>query len=101
MPFKTGSVRKGTPSGKLSSIYSLLQSLQTVNENSDTDGNTLTEAQQEHFKDSKVRDENGRLKVMYHGTPNATYNAFRSGTYFTRILYEMGQWCTIKQERSS
>lgn len=28
----------------------------------DTDGNTLTEAQQEYFKDSKVRDENGDLK---------------------------------------
>ena len=49
----------------------------------DTDGNILTKAQQEYFKESKVRDENGRLKVMYHGTPNATYNAFRAGTYFT------------------
>lgn len=47
---------------------------------------TNTEAQQEYFKDSKVRDENGRLKVMYHATPNATYNAFRSGTYFTPTL---------------
>lgn len=49
----------------------------------DSEGNTLSKQQQEYFKDSKVRDENGRLKVMYHGTPNATYNAFRVGTYFT------------------
>ena len=33
-PFKTGSVQNGTPSGKSSSIYSLLQELQNVNENS-------------------------------------------------------------------
>ena len=46
-------------------------------------GNTLTEAQQSYFAESKVRDENGNLKVMYHGTPNATFTKFRSGTYFT------------------
>lgn len=34
----------------------------------DTDGKQLTKEQQEFFKDSKVRDENGNLKVMYHGT---------------------------------
>ena len=34
----------------------------------DSEGNTLTEAQQEYFKDSKVRDENGNLLVVYHGT---------------------------------
>jgi len=49
----------------------------------DTLGNTLTEAQQSYFAESKVRDENGNLKVMYHGTPNATFTKFRSGTYFT------------------
>lgn len=49
----------------------------------DSLGNTLTEAQQSYFAESKVRDENGNLKVMYHGTPNATFTKFRSGTYFT------------------
>ena len=49
----------------------------------DTLGNTLTEAQQTYFAESKVRDDNGNLKVMYHGTPNATFTKFRSGTYFT------------------
>lgn len=37
---------------------------------SDNKGNTLTEAQQERYKNSKVRDENGNLKLMYHGTQN-------------------------------
>ncbi|MBR2070390.1 MAG: hypothetical protein IJ981_03085 [Clostridia bacterium] len=36
----------------------------------DSDGNTLSKEQQEFFKDSKVRDENGNLLVVYHGTPN-------------------------------
>ena len=36
----------------------------------DTEGHTLTNEQKEYFKDSKVVDENGQLKVMYHGTAN-------------------------------
>ena len=38
--------------------------------NIDSDGNELTEAQEEFFKDSKARDEIGRLKVLYHQTGN-------------------------------
>ena len=34
----------------------------------DSAGQELTEAQQEYFKNSKVRDENGNLLVMYHQT---------------------------------
>ena len=34
----------------------------------DNQGRTLTKEQQEYFKDSKVRDENGNLITMYHGT---------------------------------
>lgn len=36
----------------------------------DDKGRKLAKSQQEYFKDSKVRDENGNLKVLYHGTPN-------------------------------
>lgn len=42
----------------------------TTSNNVDSQGRTLTRQQQEYFKDSKVRDENGNLKVLYHGTPN-------------------------------
>ena len=35
----------------------------------DSEGNTLTEQQAEYFKDSKVRDAEGNLKVVYHGSP--------------------------------
>lgn len=36
----------------------------------DNKGRKLSKGQQEYFKDSKARDENGNLKVLYHGTPN-------------------------------
>ena len=61
------------------------------------DGGTkysLSAEQQEYFKDSVVRDENGNLKVMYHGTSKgghtvfdpwgaSNYGLFGTGTYFT------------------
>ena len=50
---------------------------------SDSEGKKLSSEQYEYFKDSKVVDENGNLKVMYHGTPNGDYTIFKDGTYFT------------------
>ena len=49
-----------------------------ISGNKDSDGNNLTVGQEEYFKDSKVRDSNGNLKVMYHGTGRAD----RVGTVF-------------------
>lgn len=42
----------------------------------DSDGKELTEGQKEYFKDSKMRDENGALKVMYHGSQDAGFHTF-------------------------
>lgn len=42
----------------------------------DTDGRELTPEQQEYFKDSKILDDNGRLRVVYHGTNNTEFNTF-------------------------
>lgn len=44
----------------------------------DSDGNQLTKEQEEFFKDSKMRDANGNLKPMYHGTENAGFHTFMS-----------------------
>ena len=55
---------------------------------------SLTPEQEEYFKDSVVRDENGNLKIMYHGTSKgghtmfdpygkANYGLFGAGSYFT------------------
>lgn len=45
------------------------------NLNVDNQGRTLTKEQQEYFKDSKVRDEKGRLLEVYHGT-NEEFTVF-------------------------
>lgn len=44
----------------------------------DNEGHNLSKGQQEFFKDSQIIDENGNLKVMYHGTGRAD----RVGYYF-------------------
>lgn len=43
---------------------------------SDSDGNELSKGQQDYFKDSKMRDENGNLKIMYHGSQDAGFHTF-------------------------
>ena len=47
----------------------------------DSEGNTLSKQQQEYFKESKVRDENGNLLVVYHGTTEDGYIELASGNY--------------------
>lgn len=39
----------------------------------DNTGKHLTKQQEHYFKNSKVRDENGNLKKVYHGSPNEFY----------------------------
>ena len=57
----------------------------------DSEGNTLSKEQQEFFKDSKVRDEDGNLLVCYHGT-DAKFNSF------SNIQTEPGYWFTEEKE---
>lgn len=42
----------------------------------DSEGNSLSAQQQEFFKDSKVRDENGNLLRVYRGSKKGGYNSF-------------------------
>lgn len=50
----------------------------------DSEGRDLSEEQQEFFKDSKLKDEYGRLLVMYHGTPQGGFTVFKPDiSYFT------------------
>ena len=44
---------------------------------SDSDGKRLTAQQQKYFRDSKVRDENGSLLPVYHGSKNSGFNTFQ------------------------
>ena len=56
----------------------------------DSRGHKLSEAQIEFFKDSKVRDEKGRLLAVYHGTKHAGFTKFTKtdeiGYFFARTL---------------
>lgn len=56
-------------STKLAPAYSKIGKIK------DSVGNELTQEQQDYFEDSVVRDENGNLKVVYHGT-KADFNTF-------------------------
>ena len=48
----------------------------------DSDGRALSEGQQAFFADSKVRDEDGNLLRMYHGTPTGDFTIFHDGLEF-------------------
>lgn len=66
----------------------------------DSDGNTLSKTQQEYFKDSKARDANGNLLVVYHGTPKGGFNEFdkkRVGTTSDYGYFGRGFYFTTKQ----
>ena len=55
---------------------SVLNEGQVLYSESDSDGNELSAEQQEFFKDSKVRDEKGRLLAVYHGTEKGGFTIF-------------------------
>ena len=72
------------------SINNIKYSMQESEDNSgsfsmqDNKGRTLSKEQQEYFKDSKIRDEEGNLVTVYHGTNNAGFTEFnRNINYFT------------------
>ena len=48
----------------------------------DNTGRELTKEQQEYFKDSQARDENGSLATVYHGTNNAGFTVFKRNVNF-------------------
>ena len=97
-PFKTGA-RMGGPGGDTPSVISILEKIRAVKHGTDrggqntstpakdSQGRELTEAQREFFKDSVIRDAQGRLMVMYHGTMRGGFTVFGGGKdyfYFTK-----------------
>ena len=80
--------KKAKPSGVTSGDLKYAQGVE-----SDSEGTPLSPAQAKYFKDSKVRDKDGNLKVVYHGSPfkftkfeNKGSNAipiYGQGHYFT------------------
>ncbi len=68
----------------------------SISEQSTTDssGVELSKEQQEYFKDSKVRDENGNLKVVYHGTSKGGHTVFDSWGKGKFGLFGIGTYTT-------
>ena len=69
----------------------------------DSEGHKLSKDQQEFFKDSKVLDENGNLKVVYHGSykefsvfdsnvPSINGRVFGNGFYFAPTKEGAKRW---------
>ena len=59
----------------------------------DSEGNELTKEQAQFFKNSKVRDKQGRLLVCYHGTKSDDFSEFKydqskqTGTNYGKAFY--------------
>lgn len=49
----------------------------------DSQGREIPAETQERLQYSVIRDESGRIKPMYHGSPNGNITSFNAGTYFT------------------
>ena len=63
----------------------------------DSIGRRLSKGQLEYFKDSKARDEDGNLLVMYHGTSKGGYTVF--DTYYgNHGLFGIGSYFTDNKE---
>lgn len=77
-------------------LVSLLDNIDsnTNNITKDNQGRTLTKEQQDYFKNSKVRDENGNLIEVYHGTNNE-FNTYKN------IKSQPGYWFTENKEYAS
>lgn len=61
---------------KNDNVRYLKKSETTLSTEKDNLGRSLSKQQQEYFKNSKVRDANGKLKEVYHGTPY-DFNIFK------------------------
>lgn len=57
----------------------------------DSMGNPLTPEQVAFFKDSKIRDEQGRLLVCYHGTKKAGFEEFLPQEVTDALYYKFGE----------
>ena len=74
-------------------VASTIKNAVSQDTTTDNQGRTLSKQQQEYFKDSKVRDENGNLLEVYHGTKTDGINIFeynpnkQTGTDYGKAFY--------------
>lgn len=66
---------QGAPFADVFSVESAESKKQFSIADTDSEGNALTEQQRSYFKDSKIVDEDGNLRVVYHGS-SEKFNTF-------------------------
>ena len=74
---------------------------ESIIEQTDSEGNQLSKEQIEFFKNSKVRDSQGRLLVVYHGTKNqfSTFNTRNPKKYHSiPMQLDFGSHFTVSRE---
>lgn len=67
----------------------------------DSEGNQLSTKQQEFFKDSKVRDKEGKLLPVYHGTPSGGFTEFKLPEYFSVMNSAQGAGYYFTDKRNA
>lgn len=67
----------------------------------DSNGRTLTAEQQEYFKDSKVRDENGNLQPVFHGTPSGGFTEFKLPDTLSTLMSAQGAGFYFTDKRNA
>ncbi|MBP3279355.1 MAG: hypothetical protein J6M44_10410, partial [Butyrivibrio sp.] len=99
---------RGRRSAVASTTNNVAQTAQNSNKNTikhslsvDNEGNTLTQEQEEFFKDSKVRDKEGRLMVMHHGTNSYGFDVFDIKKAKSSGLYGRGFYFADTKAQSS
>lgn len=83
----------GVPNASVDFISQNAENVNSEFSEKDSEGNSLTKVQSEFFRDSKARDKDGNLLVLYHGTANAGFTVFEP----SRGKYG-GSWFTTSQK---
>lgn len=92
---------KGKKNIDISSYLQESNSKNSINTTKDSKGKELSKQQQDYFKDSKVRDKNGNLLVMYHGTKNGEFNTFDRKKAKSSGFYGSGFYFSSSESHSS
>ena len=75
---------------KADTVDDVRKTVKFANVNTDSAGNALTREQQDWAAESVVRDSDGKLKVMYHGTQTGGFTVFDVGKSKGSNLYGRG-----------
>ena len=88
---------------KITKYYTTNKLDESVKQEVDSEGNTLTSEQINFFKYSKVRDRQGKLLVVFHGSQNKNWDTFRykRGTSSGRLNFGKAFYFTADKDKAT